>query len=62
LYYAGEAMIFADDVELALALACEELQMTRDEIIRLILREWLEQYGFIQFHELDEGSDTNSSA
>ncbi|MFQ6182519.1 hypothetical protein ACLMJV_11225 [Sinorhizobium meliloti] len=55
-------MIFADDVELALALACEQLQMTRDEIIRLILREWLEQYGFIQFHELDEGSDTNSSA
>ncbi|ASQ02708.1 hypothetical protein HR059_14820 [Sinorhizobium meliloti WSM1022] len=55
-------MIFEDDVELALALACEELQMTRDEIIRLILREWLEQYGFIELHELDEGSDTNSGA
>ncbi|WEX86479.1 hypothetical protein PZN02_002768 [Sinorhizobium garamanticum] len=48
-------MNFDDDVELALALACEELQMTRDEIIRLILREWLEQYGFLSVHELDEG-------
>ncbi|AEG54746.1 hypothetical protein [Sinorhizobium meliloti] len=55
-------MIFEDDVELALALACEELQMTWDEIIRLILREWLEQYGFIELHELDEGGDTNSGA
>lgn len=34
----------------------------RDEIIRLILREWLEQYGFIELHELDEGGDTNSGA
>ncbi len=55
-------MIFENDVELALGLACEQLQMTRDEIIRLILREWLEQYGFIELHELDEGSDTNSRA
>ncbi|MDK1375007.1 MULTISPECIES: hypothetical protein [unclassified Sinorhizobium] len=53
-------MIFDDDVELALALACEELQMTRDEIIRLILREWLEQYGFID--GLDEDNDTKGSA
>ncbi|THK36390.1 hypothetical protein EHS39_19665 [Ensifer sp. MPMI2T] len=49
-------MNFDDDVELALALACEELQMTRDEIIRLILREWLEQYGFLSDRESDEGS------
>ncbi len=55
-------MIFDDDIELALALACEELQMTRDEMIRLILREWLEQYGFIPFRQLDEGSDTEGSA
>jgi hypothetical protein len=55
-------MIFKDDIEVTLTLACEELQMTRDEIIRLTLREWLEQYGFIPLHQLDEGSDTECSA
>ncbi|ACP24940.1 hypothetical protein NGR_c11550 [Sinorhizobium fredii NGR234] len=55
-------MTFDDDVEAALALACEELQMTRDEIIRLIMREWLEGYGFLTVHELDEGSETGGSA
>ncbi|WP_331376023.1 hypothetical protein [Sinorhizobium chiapasense] len=40
-------MLFDDDVELALALACEELQMTRDEAIRLLVREWLQNYGFL---------------
>ncbi|WP_018236735.1 hypothetical protein [Ensifer sp. BR816] len=55
-------MTFDDDVELALAAACEELQMTRDELIRLIMREWLEGYGFLPVHELDEGSETEGSA
>ncbi|PDT50055.1 MULTISPECIES: hypothetical protein [Sinorhizobium] len=50
-------MTFDDDVELALAAACEELQMTRDELIRLIMREWLEGYAFLPVHELDEGSE-----
>ena len=54
-------MTFDDDVELALAAACEELQMTRDELIRLIMREWLEGYGFLPVHELDEGSETEVS-
>ncbi|WP_274533485.1 hypothetical protein [Ensifer sp. LCM 4579] len=30
-------MTFDDDVEVAIAAACEELEMTQDEIIRLIL-------------------------
>lgn len=55
-------MTFDDDVEAAIAAACEELEMTREEMIRLILREWLEQYGFLPFHELDEGSETEGSA
>jgi hypothetical protein len=55
-------MTFNDDVELALATACEELEMTRQEIIRLIMREWLEQYGFLPFRELEEGSETRRNA
>ncbi|CCE94738.1 hypothetical protein [Sinorhizobium fredii] len=51
-----------DDVELALALACELLEMTREAIIRLIIREWLEEYGFLPVQELDEASDTEGSA
>ncbi|QFI65070.1 hypothetical protein EKH55_0196 [Sinorhizobium alkalisoli] len=45
-----------DDVEPALDAACKELEMTRDELIRLIIREWLEQYGFLLTHYMDEGS------
>ena len=48
-------MTFDEDVELAIALACEELEMTRQELIRLIMREWLEGYGFLPVHERDEG-------
>ncbi|PDT50416.1 ribbon-helix-helix protein, CopG family [Sinorhizobium fredii] len=55
-------MAFDDDVEAALAVACEELQMTRDELIRLIIREWLEGYGFLPIRDLDEGSVTEGSA
>ncbi|WP_165447142.1 hypothetical protein [Sinorhizobium fredii] len=49
-----------DDVELALALACELLEMTREAIIRLIIREWLQGYGFLPIQELDEGSETEA--
>ncbi|MCG5487340.1 MAG: hypothetical protein KK482_27330 [Sinorhizobium meliloti] len=55
-------MTFDDDVEAAIAAACEELQMTRDAAIRLFIREWLEQYGFLPVHELDEGSETEGNA
>jgi hypothetical protein len=47
-----------DEVEAALAVACEELQMTRDELIPLVIREWLQGYGFLPVQELDEGSET----
>lgn len=55
-------MTFDDDVETALARASEELEMDRQELIRLIVREWLQSYGFLPFHELDEGSETEGSA
>ncbi|OAP45720.1 hypothetical protein ATC00_17925 [Sinorhizobium americanum] len=51
-----------DDVETALALSCEELQMTREELIRLIIREWLQGYGYLPINDLDEGSETEGSA
>ncbi|APG83368.1 hypothetical protein SAMCCGM7_Ch0580 [Sinorhizobium americanum CCGM7] len=49
-------------MELALVLACELLEMTRESIIRLIIREWLHGYGFLPIQELDEGSETERSA
>lgn len=54
-------MTFDDDIELALALACQELGMTRDEAIRTFLREWLESYGYLPIHHLEEGSETGGS-
>ncbi|MEZ0003212.1 hypothetical protein [Sinorhizobium fredii] len=54
-------MTFDDDIEAALAVACEELETTRDEMIRLIMSEWLEQYGFLPVHELNEGNETEGS-
>ncbi|WOS67252.1 MULTISPECIES: hypothetical protein [Sinorhizobium] len=55
-------MIFDDDVETALAFACEELQMTREELMRLLVREWLESYAYLPLRDLDEGSETAGSA
>ncbi|WP_193378189.1 hypothetical protein [Sinorhizobium fredii] len=55
-------MTFDDDVEFAIAVACEELEMTREQLFRLIIREWLEGYGFLAVHDLDEGSETEGSA
>lgn len=50
-----------DDIELARALACQELGMTREEAIHTFLREWLERYGYLPIQHLDEGSETEGS-
>ncbi|PDT50603.1 hypothetical protein CO664_25575 [Sinorhizobium sp. NG07B] len=55
-------MIFDDDVETALAFASEELRMTREELMRLLVREWLESYAYLPLNDLDEGSETAGSA
>ncbi|XNY07033.1 hypothetical protein ACMFL9_26460 [Sinorhizobium meliloti] len=55
-------MTFDNGVELALAAACEELEMARKDMVRLILREWLETYGFLPFQEPDEDGQMKGSA
>ncbi|OAP43504.1 hypothetical protein AU381_08930 [Sinorhizobium glycinis] len=55
-------MTFDDHVELALVMACEELEMTRDEAIRFFIREWLEGYGFLPVPDSDDRSETQGSA
>ncbi|AFL51475.1 hypothetical protein USDA257_c29040 [Sinorhizobium fredii USDA 257] len=50
------------DVESALGVACELLEMAQEGIIRLIIREWLEEYGFLPIYDLDDGSETKGSA
>lgn len=57
----GRLMTFDNHVELALAVACEELEMTRQELLRLIIREWPESYGFLPFHVSDEDGDIEES-
>ncbi|CCF01097.1 hypothetical protein SFHH103_06639 (plasmid) [Sinorhizobium fredii HH103] len=37
-------MTFDEDIEAALALACDELKVRRDEAIRAFVREGLENY------------------
>ncbi|AUX78593.1 hypothetical protein [Sinorhizobium fredii] len=54
-------MIFDDDVEAALALASEELQMTREELMRVLVRECLESYAYLPLND-DEGSETAGGA
>ncbi|PDT82480.1 hypothetical protein CO676_16740 [Sinorhizobium sp. BJ1] len=50
------------DIESALGVACELLEMTHEGIIRLIIREWLEEYGLLPIYDLDEGSERKGSA
>jgi len=54
-------MTFDENIEAAIAVACEQLLMTREEAIRFFVREWLEQYGFLPFQGPDEGSEMGTA-
>lgn len=40
----------------------DELGHERNEMLRVIIREWLEQNAYLPVHMLDEGSDTDGRA
>ncbi|QKK28604.1 ribbon-helix-helix protein, CopG family [Rhizobium indicum] len=51
-----------DDVEDALRNLAGELGMTRNDMIRFIVREWMEKNTYLPVHALDEDGDVDGSA
>ncbi|MGR9465904.1 CopG family transcriptional regulator [Rhizobium leguminosarum] len=56
------AISMDDDVEEALRDLAGELDMTRNDTIRFIVREWMEKNTYLPVHELDEDGDTDGEA
>lgn len=53
---------FEQEVEDALAEACSDLNWEREYAIALIVREWLEESGYLPVHDLDEDGPTKGEA
>ncbi|CAK06334.1 MULTISPECIES: ribbon-helix-helix protein, CopG family [Rhizobium] len=51
-----------DDVEDALRDLAGELGKTRNDMIRFIVREWMEKNTYLPVHELDEDGDVDGIA
>ncbi|TAU15503.1 CopG family transcriptional regulator [Rhizobium ruizarguesonis] len=56
------AVSMEDDVEEALRDLAGELGMTRNDTIRFIVRQWMEQNTYLPVHELDEDGDVDGEA
>ncbi|MBB2794435.1 UNVERIFIED_ORG: putative metal-dependent enzyme (double-stranded beta helix superfamily) [Rhizobium pisi] len=56
------ATIFDDEIEDALQQVAGELGLTRNDTIRTIVREWLQQNTYLPVHELDEDGDVGGNA
>ncbi|MQB20568.1 ribbon-helix-helix protein, CopG family [Agrobacterium tumefaciens] len=56
------APTLGDDVEEAVRSIAVELGYSREEMLRVILKEWLEQNAYLPVHELDEDGDTEGNA
>ncbi|AIC26267.1 hypothetical protein IE4771_CH01116 [Rhizobium etli bv. mimosae str. IE4771] len=41
---------------------CSEIVLTREDAIRLSVREWMEKNTYLPVHELDEDGDVDGSA
>ncbi|WP_246590323.1 MULTISPECIES: CopG family transcriptional regulator [Rhizobium] len=56
------SIAFDNDVEEALRDLSGELGKTRNDTVRYIVREWMEQNTYLPVHELDEDGDVDGSA
>ena len=56
------APTLGDDVEEAVRSIAVELGYSREEMLRVIVKEWLEQNAYLPVHELDEDGDTEGDA
>ncbi|MBX5247858.1 MULTISPECIES: CopG family transcriptional regulator [unclassified Rhizobium] len=58
----ARSIAFDNDTEEALRNVSSELVLTREDAIRYIVREWLEQNTYLPAHELDEDGEVEGSA
>lgn len=56
------AISMDDDIEEALRDLSAEFGLTRNDTIRLIVREWLEKNTYVPVHNLDEDGDVDGNA
>jgi hypothetical protein len=56
------AISMNDDVEEALRDLAGEFGMTRNDTIRVIVREWMEKNTYLPMHALDEDSEVDGTA
>lgn len=51
-----------DDIEEAVRSVAEELGYSREQMLRVIVKEWLEKNAYLPVHELDEDGETDGTA
>ncbi|MBB2720587.1 hypothetical protein EFR00_17490 [Rhizobium sophoriradicis] len=56
------ASTFDNDIEDALRQVAGELGLSRNDAIRTIVREWLQQNTYLPVHELDEDGEVGGNA
>ena len=56
------SIAFDDDIEEALRELSDEFGKTRNDTLRLIVREWMEKNTYLPVHEFDEDSDVDGEA
>ncbi|MBY5440493.1 CopG family transcriptional regulator [Rhizobium leguminosarum] len=56
------SIAFEDDMEEALRDLAGEFGKTRNDMIRLIVREWMEKNTYLPVHNLDEDGDVDGTA
>lgn len=56
-----DRLVFDQNVEDALAQACDNFKWKREYAVALIIREWLEENGYLQIHDVDENCDTEGT-
>ncbi|QKK18674.1 CopG family transcriptional regulator [Rhizobium indicum] len=55
-------VLMEDDVEEALANLASEFGVTRNDMIRYIVREWMEKNTYLPVHALDEDGEVDGTA
>lgn len=56
------APTLGDDIEEAVRSIAEELGYSREQMLRVIIKEWLEQNAYLPVHELDEDGEVDGNA
>ncbi|MBY5454586.1 CopG family transcriptional regulator [Rhizobium leguminosarum] len=58
----ADAVSFDDNVEEALRDLAGDFDVTRNDMVRYIVREWLEQNAYLPMHALDEDGEVEGTA